>query len=100
MSNKLVTIAEYADSSQAELARQVLADYGIQALIMDQNTSNLWQTALPWSTTKLQVLESDADHARQILEEQQQDAHEPEDYEVGDDSDDSDEPYEPDEEEK
>jgi hypothetical protein len=99
MSNKLVTIAEFADSMQAEMARQTLEEFGIRAMILDKNISNLGYPPMPWNTTKLQVLESDADEARQILEDQQ-DAHEPEDYEVGDDSDDSDEPYDPDKEEK
>jgi hypothetical protein len=99
MSNKLVTIAEFADSMQADMARQTLEEFGIRAMILDQNIANLGYPPMPWNTVKLQVLESDVDQARQVLEEQQQEAHEPEDYEVGDDSDD-DEPYEPDEEEK
>ena len=98
MSNKLVTIAEYTDSMQAEMARQTLEDFGIRVMILDQNTSNLGFPPMPWTTVKLQVLESVADQARQILEEQEQ-AHEPEDYEVGDDSE-EDEPYDPDEEDK
>ena len=98
MSDKLVTIAEYADSMQAEMARQTLADFGIRVMILDQNISNLGFPPMPWTTVKLQVLELDADEARQILEDQEQ-AHEPEDYEVGDESEESDEPYNPGEEE-
>ncbi len=103
MPDKLVTIAEFADSMQAELARQTLEDFGIHVMIVDQNTSNLGFPPMPWTTVKLQVLESVADEARQILEEQQEQAHEPEDYETGDESDESDESedeYNPDEDEK
>ena len=81
----------------AEMARQVLEDFGIRAVVVDQNATNLcFPPAI--LTAKLQVLESDAEQAKQILEEQQQ-GHEPEDYEVMDETAD-DEPYEPDEEEK
>jgi hypothetical protein len=96
MSDKLITIAEYPDSMQAEMARQVLDDFGIKSMVLDQNTSNLAFPAMPWTTVKLQVLESKADEAKQILEEQHE-VHEPEDYEVMDESD-VDEPYQPDEE--
>ena len=48
-------------------------------------------------TVKLQVKEEDADEAKQILEDQEQ-GHEPEAYEVGDETDEADEPYEPEEE--
>ncbi|MBN2019817.1 MAG: DUF2007 domain-containing protein [Sedimentisphaerales bacterium] len=96
MENKLVTIAEYADSMQAEMARQALEDFGIKAVVVDQNAANLGFPATVL-TAKLQVLESDAEQARQILEEQQE-VYEPEDYEVMDETED-DEPYEPDEEE-
>ena len=48
-------------------------------------------------TAKLQVFESNADEAKQILEEQQQ-GHEPEEYEIGDETDEADEPYDPQEE--
>jgi TRAP-type C4-dicarboxylate transport system substrate-binding protein len=96
MADKLVTIAEYTDSMRAEMARQVLEDFGIRAVVLDQNATNL---CLPPAilTAKLQVFESQAEQARQILEENQQ-GYEPEEYEVMDESDD-DEPYEPDEEE-
>jgi hypothetical protein len=98
MADKLVTIAEYCDSILADLARQHLEDFGIRSVILDQNTSNLGFPTLPWTTAKLQVFESNADEAKQILEEQQQ-GHEPEAYEVMDETDEADEPYDPKEEE-
>lgn len=96
MAGKLVTVAEYMDSMQAEMAKQVLEDFDIKAVIIGENAVNtcLAPTVM---TAKLQVLEKDADEARQILEEQQQ-GHEPEGYEVMDETDEADEPYDPQEE--
>jgi hypothetical protein len=98
MADKLVTIAEYGDSMMAEMARQVLEDFGIRSVILDQNTANLCLPKLSWTAAKLQVLESDAEKAKEILEDQQQDC-EPEEYEVMDESDEVYEPYDPQNEE-
>ena len=96
MADKLVTIAEYMDSMQAEMARQVLEDFDIKAVVIGENALNtcLAPTVM---TAKLQVLESNADEAKQILEEQQQ-GHTPEEYEVMDETNEADEPYDPKEE--
>jgi 3-isopropylmalate dehydratase small subunit len=99
MADELVTIAEYTDSMQAEMAVQALADFGIKAVLLGQHAADVFGGVTAYFTMiKLQVKQSDADEAKQILEEQQQ-GHEPEDYEVMDETDD-DEPYEPDEEKK
>ena len=71
MADKLVTVAEYMDSMQAEMARQVLADFDIKAVVIDQNSVNIC-LAPTVMTAKLQVFESNADEAKQILEEQEQ----------------------------
>jgi len=56
---------------QAELARQVLEDFKIPAIVVGQNAASIWlPTTLPM-TAKLQVLESNAAKAMEILEEQQ-----------------------------
>ena len=69
MAEKIVTIAQYADSGQACLAKQLLTDYGIKAVITGQNTANLY--ILPSiAVTDLQVLQSQAEQACQILESQ------------------------------
>jgi hypothetical protein len=65
MADKLVTVAEYADSMTAELAKQVLEDFEIRAVIVDQNVANLFPPAM---TVKIQVLESDAARAAEVLE--------------------------------
>lgn len=71
MADKLVTIAEYMDSMQAEMARQVLEDFDIKAVVIGENAANtcLAPTVI---TAKLQVLEKDAEEAKQILEDQEQ----------------------------
>jgi len=95
MTDKFVIVAEYADSMTAELAKQVLEDFDIRAVIVGQNVANLFPSAM---TVKIQVLESDADKAKQILEEQEQ-GYEPEEFEVMDDSA-EDKPYDPQQEEQ
>ncbi len=97
MADKLVTIAEYMDSMQAEMAKQVLEDFDIKAVVIGENAANTC-SAPTVITAKLQVLEKDADEAKQILEDQEQ-GHEPEEYEVMDETDEADEPYDPKQEE-
>ena len=82
---------------QAELDRQVLEDFGIRAVVLNQNAANIC-LAPTLTLVKLQVLESDAVKAKEILEEQEQGC-EPEEFEVMDESDEADEPYDPQEEE-
>ncbi len=71
MADKLVTIAEYMDSMQAEMAKQVLEDFNIKAVVIGENAANIC-LAPTVITAKLQVLENNADEAKQILEEQEQ----------------------------
>ncbi len=98
MADKLVTIAEYADSIQADMAKQVLDDFGIKSILVGQHGADVLAGVLAFSKpVKLQVLEKDADEAKQILEEQEQ-GHEPEEYEIGDETDEANEPYDPKEE--
>ena len=69
MEDKFVIIAEYMNSIEAELARQVLEDFKIPAIIMGQNAGD--GRIGFFETVKLQVKQSDTDQARQILEEQE-----------------------------
>jgi hypothetical protein len=71
MADELVTIAEYPDSMQAELTMQVLADYGIKAILMGQHAADVYGGVPAFAMVKLQVRQGDADEARQILESQQ-----------------------------
>ena len=70
MADKLVTVAQFANYIEAELARQLLADYGIEAVAIGENASNTY--SLPAvEGPELQVLESQAQKAREILESQE-----------------------------
>jgi hypothetical protein len=64
--DKLVTIAKFNDSSQAHLAKQVLADFGIEAFVTGENVANLY--IVPLQPVELQVRESQSRQAKEILE--------------------------------
>ena len=70
MGDKLVTIAQFTDYIEAEMAKQLLADYEIEAVVTGENAAILY----PVSGTEgpeLQVLEKNAQQAREILESQE-----------------------------
>jgi hypothetical protein len=67
MADKLVTIAKFSDSCQANLAKQLLADFGIEAIVLGENFANLYP-ALPLQLVELQVYESQKQQAQEILE--------------------------------
>ena len=67
MSEKLVTIAEFADYIQADLARQILEDFDIKAVVTGQNAANALSGYGVGGPT-LQVIESQAAEAIEILE--------------------------------
>jgi hypothetical protein len=69
MDDKLVTIAQFPSYIEAEMAKQLLADYGIEAVATGENASNMY--SLPAvEGPELQVPESQAQQAREILESQ------------------------------
>jgi hypothetical protein len=67
MADKLVTIAEFTDYIEAEMAKQLLADYGIEAVVTDENAANLYPISGAVGP-ELQVLEEHAQQAMEILE--------------------------------
>lgn len=67
MAEKLVTIATYNDTTEAELARQLLADFAIEAVVTDQNAANIFAGLPTIANVELQTLESNAERAIQIL---------------------------------
>ena len=70
MDDKLVTIAQFPNYIEAEMAKQLLADHGIEAVATGEDASNMF--SLPAvEGPELQVLESQAQHAREILESQE-----------------------------
>jgi hypothetical protein len=67
MRDKLVTVARFADYIEAELARQLLADHGIEAVATGEHASNLYSIPAI-EGPELKVMESNARRAKQILE--------------------------------
>jgi len=71
MDDKLVTIAQFPSYIEAEMAKQLLADYGIEAVATGENASNMY--SLPAvEGPELQVRESQARQAQEILESQKE----------------------------
>jgi uncharacterized metal-binding protein len=65
MADKLITIATFTDSIQASLAKQQLDNAGIKSLLAGENAANIY--TIPAVATQLQVLESQAKKAMEIL---------------------------------
>jgi hypothetical protein len=68
MGEKLVTIAQFADYIKAELAKQQLEDFGIEAVVTGANAANAYAGFPCIEGPELQVLESRAEEAMEILE--------------------------------
>jgi len=69
MADKLVTIATFPDYIEADLAKQLLDDFGIKSVVMGEKFSVL-PHPVP-SEAKLQVFESQTEQAQKILESQE-----------------------------
>jgi len=74
MADRLVTIAQFADSAQASLAKQMLADFGIESILTGQNAANIY-TIPALATISLQTFEGQAQQAREILESRKKQEH-------------------------
>jgi hypothetical protein len=70
MDERLVTVARFENYMAAELAKQLLADYGIKAVVMGENVGNTYVGAPAAQDIELQTLESQAEEAANILENQ------------------------------
>jgi hypothetical protein len=68
MEEKLVTVARFDDCIEADLAKQLLADFGIKAVVTGQNVANVYAGVPAAMDLELQTLESQAPQARDILE--------------------------------
>lgn len=66
MPDKLVTIAQFTNYIEAEMAKQLLDDFGIKAVATGENAANLYSVPAI-AETNLQTLESQAEKAREIL---------------------------------
>jgi hypothetical protein len=71
MTDRLVTIAQFPSSIEAELTRQLLADHGIEAVVTGANASNVCPTPAI-EMPELQVLESQFERAKEILDSSEQ----------------------------
>ena len=71
MAEKLVTIAQFADYIEAELAKQLLEDFGIKSVVTGQNVANVYSGLPALADVELQTLESQAQQALEILESQE-----------------------------
>jgi len=68
MNKRLVTVARFTNYMEANLAKQRLEDEDINVVMTGENVASTY-TGLPGiSDVKLQVPESQADRAREILE--------------------------------
>ncbi len=68
MADKLVTIAQFADYIEAEMAKQLLDDFGIQSVVTGQNVASVYSGVPAAINIELQTLESQAERAREILQ--------------------------------
>ena len=83
MADKLVTIAQFAEYIEAEMAKQLLADCGIEAVVTGENASSIYSgvPALGGYCT-LQTPESQAEKALEILQSESEPVEPlPDDYE-------------------
>ena len=67
MTEKLVTIAKYQSYIEASLAKQILDDFEIKSVVTGENTANVYSIPAV-AEAQLQVLESQAQEALEILE--------------------------------
>jgi len=67
MADKLVTIAQFTDYIEAELAKQLLDDFGIKSVVTGQNVAS-GIGVFAAINIELQTLESQAEKALEILQ--------------------------------
>ena len=67
MADKLVTVAQFANYIEANLAKQLLDDFGIKSVVTGQNAANIYSVPAI-AEIDLQVLDSQAQQAQEILE--------------------------------
>jgi len=65
---KLVTVTTFTDYVEAELAKQTLDDFGVKSIVTGQSAHNVYGGVIAAIDLKLQVFESQALRAREILE--------------------------------
>ncbi len=68
MADKLITIAKFDNSIEADLAKQQLDDFRIKSLLAGVNAANVYSGIAALAIIELQVLESQAEEALEILQ--------------------------------
>jgi len=68
MADKLVTIARFTDYIEAEMAKQLLDDFGIKSVVTGQNVATVYSGVPAVTNIELQTLESQAEKALEILQ--------------------------------
>ncbi len=93
MSERIVTIAAFGDSTEAHLARFALEEAGISCAVADENIIGLPTYLGAVSSVKLQVKESDVARATEVLKQAaQEDASNLSDEPQADDEEDNEQP--------
>jgi len=72
MDDKLVTIAKFGDAIEATFAQQLLGNSGIKSVITGDNAANAYSGLSAVAPVELQVFETYADKAKEILQSQEQ----------------------------
>lgn len=64
---ELVLIGQYPTTAEAAMARNCLADEGIEAVLADENTGDLFHLAASFGEVKLMVKADDAERSKEVL---------------------------------
>ena len=67
MGERLVKIAEFENYIEADLARQLLEDFGIKSVVTGQNAANIYSGISAIEGPALEVMESQAKEALEII---------------------------------
>ena len=70
MEDKLVTVARYKEYTEAEMARRLLENNGIKAIVTGDGAAKVYSGVPAVMDLELQALKSQAEKAREILESQ------------------------------
>ena len=81
MEDKLVSVGKFEDYIQAEMAKQVLEDFGIKAVVTGANASNVYAAMSFIEKPEVMVMSNQADEAAKVLEKLQQQSEEDEEIE-------------------
>jgi len=71
MTQNLVTVGVFQNASDAHLAKMTLTENGIESVIVGENLL-MTQPYTGWPAIELQVAQSDAERAAEILQSRQQ----------------------------